>query len=62
MFDNPKARLFTMETCVWAQDDDGIWLTDCENAFTLNDGAPSENDMKFCCYCGKPLKEEPWGE
>jgi hypothetical protein len=25
----------------------------------LNECNPSENEMLFCCYCGKELKEEP---
>jgi len=33
------------------------WDTSCHHRFTLNDGTPSENRMKFCCYCGKPLNE-----
>jgi hypothetical protein len=45
--------------CEWSQDDlDGDWfVTDCGNDFILNDGTPEENKMKFCCYCGKPLKQ-----
>lgn len=43
--------------CVWAQDDEGHWDTACENRFTLNEGCPSDNRMRFCCYCGKALVE-----
>ena len=44
--------------CQWVLDEiDGAWLTECRQAFVLNDGAPSENDMRFCCYCGKALCE-----
>ena len=43
--------------CVWSEDSDGTWQTSCEQAFCLNDGSPSDNDMKYCCYCGKALAE-----
>jgi hypothetical protein len=47
--------------CTWkvgaGEWDEGIWETICGKAFQFEDGSPSENDMKFCCYCGKPLKE-----
>lgn len=45
----------TGETCGWAHDEDGIWQTDCGEAFVLMDGTPEENDFRFCCYCGKNL-------
>jgi hypothetical protein len=47
------------DPCNWYQDDEGSdhFDTDCNEAFCLND--PTEEaerkDMKFCCYCGKPL-------
>jgi hypothetical protein len=51
--------------CTWFQDDDGHeptdkWDSACGESFTLNDGTPSENRMRFCCYCGRPLVERPW--
>lgn len=42
--------------CVW-EDDGDSWFTSCRNRFTLIDGTPSQNHMKFCCYCGNPLHE-----
>jgi hypothetical protein len=36
-----------------------VWSTSCGNAFCLNHGTPSDNDMKFCCYCGLMLREVP---
>ena len=47
--------------CTWVQDgdpDSDTWATDCGNMFILNEGSPKENDLKFCCYCGKPIDEE----
>ena len=50
---------FVKETvCTWKEDDDGHWHTDCNGMFTLFDGTPVENGMKYCPYCGKALKEE----
>jgi hypothetical protein len=48
------------EKCVWTEDEDGIWNTSCGNAFIMNDETPSENDFKFCCFCGKLLVEEKY--
>lgn len=45
------------QVCEWLEDDDGNWETSCDNAHVLNDGTPAENGMKFCCYCGRVLKQ-----
>ena len=45
-------------TCKWTHDDnDGLYGTECGNAFEINDGTPKENQMAFCCYCGGTIKE-----
>ena len=43
--------------CVWTEDEDGNYETDCGQMFCFIEGGPTDNGMKFCCYCGKPLKE-----
>lgn len=43
--------------CKWAEDEEGVWNTDCAGRFIINEGTPMLNDMKFCCYCGKPLDQ-----
>ena len=44
--------------CVWRDDDgEGNWATQCHNIFTITDGTPKDNEMTYCCYCGKTLKE-----
>lgn len=43
--------------CEWKDDEDGNWHTQCKNSFSFEDGVPSANGMKFCCYCGKILIE-----
>ncbi len=51
-----------METCTWREDPDGNWRTDCGHIFCFDDGGPTENQIKFCGYCGSSLKEEPFVE
>ena len=52
----------TQETCGWYEDDEGDWQTDCGELFILTGGPPSEHQMKFCCYCGRPLAEHLYVE
>jgi hypothetical protein len=48
--------------CRWRQDaDSGSWDTDCGGKFEFIDDGPAENKMRFCPYCGKPLKEVKGG-
>lgn len=44
-------------TCIWTEDDDGTWATQCGHLFVLNDGTPLQNDMAYCPYCGNRLHE-----
>lgn len=46
-----------MKGCEWSEDEEGNWWTGCDEAFCLTDGTPTENGMKFCCYCGEDLIE-----
>lgn len=41
--------------CTWTEDADGVWETECKNAYQFVDGGPFENGQCFCAYCGKPL-------
>lgn len=48
--------------CIWTQESDpevfpDLWRTNCENSFYLDAALPSDNHMKYCCYCGKPIIE-----
>ncbi len=51
-YEQPRAKAAEQEGCEWAEDSDGIWHTDCGNAFTYDSGTPEENSTKFCQYCG----------
>lgn len=48
--------------CVWEEDYEGTYHTSCSKSFILNDETPSDNDMHFCCYCGKELKARIYKE
>ena len=43
-------------SCRWTEYEDcEAWDTGCGHAFYIENGTPQENDMKFCCYCGKTI-------
>ncbi len=50
---HPALRAET--ACIWSSDEE-TWGTSCGHCFTLNDGTPTDNGMKYCCYCGKTLE------
>lgn len=52
----------TPNDCNWTQDWEGNWETECGNVAVVGDGAPHENDMRFCWYCGGRLVEVPFAE
>lgn len=48
-------------SCAWTQDEmSGVFVTACGNTFEIMYGTPSENGMRFCPYCGEPLREILW--
>jgi hypothetical protein len=48
-----------MDICVWTQTEEEHtrWEASCGKVFIIEDGTPEENEMKFCTFCGKPIKE-----
>ncbi len=47
-----------MKKCNWIENDDGeggTYSTSCNQEFTFIEGNPSDNGVKYCCYCGKRL-------
>lgn len=46
-------------TCAWTmeEDDERIFGTACGEAFLMEDGTPTESDMRFCPFCSKRLVE-----
>ncbi len=59
----PQAEPKREPTCLWsrADDDTDVWETRCGHAFTIIDGTPTDNQMAFCCYCGRRVDEEIGG-
>ena len=55
---NSERVLSMGEQCVWKEDEDGVWDTECGNSFELVEGVPIQDEMNFCPYCGKALREE----
>ena len=60
VLESPAERLdrFIGGECSWTPDEDGDFQTGCNALWLLVDGTPTENGMKFCAFCGKPIKEE----
>lgn len=52
-----QAQCRCTETCVWREDEDGMWDTDCNGRFEFTDGGPIENRFIACPYCGASLQE-----
>jgi hypothetical protein len=53
---------FDKAECRWKEDENGNYDTSCGEGFILYAGTPEENKIKFCCYCGKMLKQELFDE
>ena len=55
----------SIDVCLWAPDPQhpaaptaGAYVTSCNQSFTLMDmGNLKAHGMKFCCFCGKKLRE-----
>ena len=55
--------LLVPEVCIWVYQPEkygshDYWETSCGNASQITNGTPTENEMKFCSYCGRQLKEK----
>lgn len=45
-------------SCRWTYDwHQDTWDTSCGQSFTVIDSTPSQNDMRYCPYCGGVLDE-----
>jgi hypothetical protein len=50
-------NLMRKPDCVWINgDSDEEFETSCGHTFTFIDGGISDNDCKFCQYCGRAVK------
>lgn len=48
--------------CIWAENEDGAWETQCKNIFEIVKGTPKENKMIYCMFCGKIICEVTFKE
>ena len=47
------------ERCAWIRDEDSSdFDTECGRTFELLDGCLEDNNMKYCCFCGKKTEEK----
>lgn len=46
--------------CVWSEDEDGNWETECGQMFNWIEDGPTENGARFCLHCGKALEEKKY--
>ena len=47
------------KTCLWTENNDHeYWESACGRAWTFEDSTPKKNGMKYCCYCGKSLRQQ----
>ena len=44
--------------CVWKQDDEGGYATNCGKHYYFIEGNVAENNAKFCPFCGGSIAEE----
>jgi len=48
--------------CYWTEDDDGIWHSDCGQDWQFIGGGPEENSVRYCNWCGLPVRAVPWDD
>lgn len=49
------------ERCVWREDENGDWYTDCGEQHEFLIGRPFDN-LYYCPYCGRDIIEKPYLE
>jgi hypothetical protein len=47
--------------CIWRENDDGNWETECDEIHVFEYGSPHDNNYIFCPYCGMQC-EGKWEE
>lgn len=44
-----------MKTCTWTCNLDAFWDTECGEAFWFSTDGPTDNQFRYCPYCGGEL-------
>ncbi|MFS2049757.1 hypothetical protein ACEN9J_02745 [Variovorax sp. Varisp41] len=57
-----KTDSTTARGCPWTPDSDGYWKTACGKSHSFTDGGPTENNHRFCCYCGGRISMKENGD
>lgn len=52
----------TARECLWTPDADGYWKTACGQGHTFTTDGPTENNHRFCCYCGGRISMKENGD
>lgn len=52
----PTKTIDKRKPCVWQENEDGVWNTNCDNAHEFIAGSPNDNNYRYCPYCGRYLK------
>lgn len=52
----------TARECLWTPDADGYWKTACGQGHTFITDGPTENNHRFCCYCGGRISMKENGD
>jgi hypothetical protein len=50
------------ESCLWKEDQDGVWDSSCGLRWDFNADEPIGNGMVFCPRCGKTLTQQGYFE
>ena len=48
------------KSCVWTEDDDGLWNGSCGLTWQFTDAGPVENECNFCARCGGKIEAHPY--
>lgn len=50
-----SARIPSDFSCCWVEDTEGTWASSCGHLWQFTSDGPAENEMQFCCFCGRKL-------
>ena len=52
-----------LKPCVWSEEDGGgPYETSCGHMFECSSDGPVENGFLFCCFCGREIAVQNYGD